>query len=94
MTQARADSTFMLPHAPRPTFNDLVAHFNRYGLDNAQTGYRNAPERYRSYDRFSSDSLIQVAYDCLSTEAYVALVETVGYSNFKEQARKDKESQG
>lgn len=94
MTKARADSTFMLPNAPRPTYDDLITHFNRYGLDNAQTGYRHAPERYRNYERFANDSLVQVAYDYLGTEAYVALVEAVGYGNFKKQAREDKESQG
>jgi hypothetical protein len=77
-----------LPEHLRPTLENLLKHVQKFGLENShETGYRGRPVTYKSYRQFSADAVVLTARAYLGQEAYAFFVESVGYPQFKEQAR-------
>lgn len=71
------------------TVANLLAHYQRYGLDNSQSGYRGKPGVYNSYKDARADALLQVARSRLTEDAYIQVLEAVGYPQFEDAARDD-----
>ena len=78
-----------LPGAPPVTVAALFVHARKYGLDNSNTGYRGAEERYKGYSTLRTDSLVHVARTFLTEAAYLQLLEGIGYSGYAEAASAD-----
>ena len=79
-----------IKEAPPVTMASLLQHFNAYGLENAnQRGYRGKPVRYGNYKALRKDALVHVARTFLMEDAYVQLLDRVGYPEYEDQARAD-----
>lgn len=72
--------------ATKPTLEDFVKHFEKYGLENSHSGYRDKPERYKSFNSLQKDSIVATAVHYLTNENFVALVHAVGYQSFADEA--------
>lgn len=77
-----------MPGSDPVTFEGLLTHFQKYGLSE-KLGHRNKVQRYGSYKKLATDPFVEVAFDYLAENAYVALIEAIGYGHFAEQARAD-----
>ena len=73
---------------PRPTLDEFVKHFTKYGLDNAHSGYRGKAESYGN-KKLRMDALVLTARHYLGVENYADLVATVGYSKWRDEAIAD-----
>jgi len=78
-----------LPEAQKPNVENLLRHYNAYGLDNRTNTYRGVVQPYKSYKALSKDALVEVARAYLSEDAYAFLIESIGYGSFKDAARAD-----
>lgn len=76
---------------PNPTLEDLLNHERKFGLD-LGVGWRGAEKRYGSYKTLSQDPLVEVGRTYLNQENYVALIEGIGYGQWREQAAADWEA--
>ena len=74
---------------PRPTLAEFLKHFQKYGLDNANTGYRSRAESYGNYKKLRMDALVLTARHYLGVENYADLVGTIGYSKWRDEAIAD-----
>jgi hypothetical protein len=75
--------------APPATVANLLTHFRKFGLDNANTGYKGKAETYAGYSTLRADALVHVARTFLTEDAYVQLLEGIGYGRFEDAARAD-----
>lgn len=71
------------------TVANLLKHYQKYGLDNSQDGYRGRPGHYSSYAQVRADALVHVARSRLTEEAYIQVLEAVGYLKYEDKARED-----
>lgn len=71
------------------TVQNLLDHYNKYGLDNHGTGYKGRDEQYRSYNQLRADALVHVARSRLTEDGYLQVLRLVGYDQYEEQARSD-----
>ena len=71
------------------TMANLLAHYRKYGLDNHGTGHRGRDETYATYTKARADALIHVARSRLTEEAYIQVLEAVGYGHMADKARQD-----
>lgn len=78
-----------IPGAAPATVTNLLAHFRKYGLDNANTGYRGAAETYAGYSTLRADALVHVARTFLTEAAYIQVLEGIGYGRYEDAARAD-----
>lgn len=75
----------MLPSAERPTLATLLAHAERYGLD-SRDGLKR-PTRYTAFKAFNLDALVEVGLWYLGVEAFILLVEGLGYGHWRTESR-------
>ena len=64
------------------TVENLMRHYKAYGLDNSKTGYRGASQTYKGYSSLRADALIHVARSGLGLDAYLQLLDLVGYGSW------------
>lgn len=83
------DAAASAPGAEPVTFEKLMKHYDKFGLDNEHTGWRGAAEVYKNYKKAREDSLIWVARTFLTQRAYLAVLDALNYGHFKDQAAKD-----
>lgn len=78
----------------KPTYENLVKHVDKFGLDREAKGYNaGKPKTYGSYKQFRSDSAVEVARSYLGQTAYVAFVERFGQHSWADDARADWEEE-
>ena len=71
----------------RPTLDSLLAHHKKYGLDITHKATKRYTPRYKSWKELAKDSIVEVGIRYLNQEAFVLLIEGIGYSGFREEAR-------
>ena len=71
------------------TVENLMAHFKRYGLDNSHTGYKKAAQTYKGYASLRQDALVHVGRSGLGLEAYLQLLDLIGYGGWAKAATAD-----
>ena len=71
------------------TAQSLMTHYHKFGLDNSHTGYKGKAETYASYKKLREDALVFVAISELSEDAYVQILELIGYGRYESAARAD-----
>lgn len=74
-----------------PTYENLVRHVDRYGLDNAHS--TKVADRYTTYNKFAKDSAAVTAIAYLSEDAYVRFVTRYGEASWAEAARADHQAE-
>lgn len=74
----------------RPTYENLAAHVDRWGLDREAKGYHQGKEKdYSTYRQFRSDSAVEVARSYFTESVYVRFVSKYGSHQWEDEARKD-----
>ena len=74
----------------KPTYENLVTHVDKFGLDREPQGYHVGKEKdYRSYKQFRSDSAAEVARSYFPEDVYVRFVAKYGSHQWEADARKD-----
>lgn len=72
----------------RPTLDSLLLHHKKYGLDIDHKATKRYTPRYGSWKELQKDAIVEVGIRYLGVEAFVLLVEGIGYSGFREEARR------
>lgn len=74
----------------KPTYENLVTHIDKFGLDREHKGYHTGKEKdYGTYKKFRVDSAIEVGRSYLTEAAYVLLVSKYGSHKWEDEARAD-----
>ena len=71
------------------TYEDLIRHYKKFGLDNSHTGYRHAAQTYGGYKKLAKDALVEVAFDYLNQQEYIKLITAIGYGEYADDAYED-----
>ena len=71
------------------TVENLMRHYKAYGLDNSKTGYKRSKQTYKTYSSLRADALVHVGRSGLGLEAYLQLLDLVGYGSWATAATAD-----
>ena len=78
----------------KPSLENLIAHYRKFGLDREAKGYHTGKEKsYTTYKALRTDSLVEVGRAYLGEDAYLTLVELVGSPSWRKDALADWEDE-
>ena len=77
-----------------PSYENLVTHIERFGLDREKPGYNGGKLKvYKTYRQFRTDSAMEVGRSYLAIDPYASLVTRYGDPRWEDEARKDWEEE-